>query len=59
MSVPNYLYNALLEYSLVLIDEVNKLDNVDEIKKKEKYKKAYNKYLNAVGKFYREPKKDD
>jgi hypothetical protein len=50
--VPDYLYDSLLEYTNLLIEIVNKLPNVDEIKQTREYKTKYNRFLDALEKKY-------
>lgn len=48
MSVPNYLYDALLDYCSCLQEVINELPNVDEIKESKKYKKTYNNFCDKA-----------
>jgi len=51
-SIEEMCYDSLLEYALVLIDIINKLPNVKEIKQRPEYIKSYNKFNKNYGKYF-------
>lgn len=58
-SIEKYCYDLLLKLTNVLLDIINNLPNVDEIKATDEYQNAYNNFYDDMKKYFDEKRKKE